>query len=176
MTDWIAFLALIGIPMLWFYLGRGPRPTTGLESPEQHTAFFRVATAELETPNCATTPDEVQDAFENFLTTVPVDVPAPVRTRMSIAVAEIVANLVRHGNSEKIQMTMAVGHNSMQVDFIDNGAPADIDLHTVDMPTELSENGWGLALARAALNELSYRHDHRGNHWKLVSLPFAPAT
>ena len=52
--------------------------------------------------------------------------------------------------------------------FTDEGDPADVDLTTVTMPDAMAERGRGLALAKACLDQLTYRRDSTGNHWTLA--------
>lgn len=173
MVNWIAFLAILGIPIVWFIVG-GRRGDSDMEVPfEEATDFFRTATDKREMRNSVSTVDEVHRALAEFLAKFPGRVPNPIGVRMEIAVAEVAANIFQHSDGRTIWMDMALGPNTLQVTFTDDGAPAEIDLSTVSMPADLVEEGWGLPLVQAALKNFSYRHDERGNHWKLVSEPFS---
>ena len=102
-------------------------------------------------------------------------VPDDVRTQMSIAAAEIGANIVEHtGGRQPVQIRMGseVVGDQVHVEFTDDGPPVDVDLTSVAMPDEMAERGRGLALAHTVLDQLAYRCDDFGNHWTLISQRF----
>ena len=99
-----------------------------------------------------------------------------IRMQMSIAVGEIVANVVEHGTQGRlnvaIQLQMSVEQGRVLVAVIDDGNETLADMSNVaGMPDDLAERGRGLALAKSALAELSYTKSTT-NHWKLVSKRF----
>ena len=102
-------------------------------------------------------------------------VPSDVRTQMSIAAAEIGANIIEHtGGSQSVGMRMGcelVG-DQVHVTFTDDGPPVDIDLASVTMPDATAERGRGLAIAQTVLDQLAYRCDELGNQWTLISQRF----
>ena len=102
-------------------------------------------------------------------------VPEDVRTQMSIAAAEIGANIIEHtGGSRPVRMRMGselVG-DQVHVTFTDDGPPVDIDLASVTMPDATAERGRGLAMAQSLLDQLAYRCDDLGNQWTLISQRF----
>ena len=100
------------------------------------------------------------------------EVPSRVRMEVEIAASEIAANIVEHCCAVGLQMELHILVNEVEVEFIDTGAPVDVDLESVSMPDEMAERGRGLAMARAALRLLSYCRDEVGNHWRLVSRAF----
>ena len=69
-------------------------------------------------------------------------------------------------------MQLWILDGEVRIEFVDDGAPAEVDLASLRMPDVMAENGRGLAIARASLRELSYRRDESGNHWMLVSRRF----
>lgn len=102
-------------------------------------------------------------------------VPADVRTQMSIAAAEIGANIVEHTGGRqpvRIQMGSELVGDQVHVTFTDDGPPADIDLASVAMPDATAERGRGLAMAQTVLDQLAYRCDDLGNQWTLISQRF----
>lgn len=104
-------------------------------------------------------------------------VPSRVRTQMAIATAEIVANIIEHaaaGRRVRVAMEVRVLATEVWVKFTDDGAPMQLDLSSVSLPDHDAERGRGLALARAALERLSYQRNS-ANHWTLVSKPFGDA-
>ena len=102
-------------------------------------------------------------------------VPANVRTQMSIATAEIGANIIEHSGGRRpvrIQMGSELVGDQVHFTFTDDGPPADIDLTSVTMPDATAERGRGLAMAQAVLDQLAYHSDDLGNHWTLISQRF----
>jgi serine/threonine-protein kinase RsbW len=94
---------------------------------------------------------------------------------MGIAAGEIGANIVEHaapGRLVRIWMDVGVSATQVHVSFTDDGDPVLIDLNGVCMPDQDAERGRGLALARAVLEQLSYRRDEL-NHWTLASKRFS---
>ena len=103
-------------------------------------------------------------------------VPDGVRMQVTIAAAEVGANILEHtgrGQLLRVWMNAAVIDDRVHVAFTDNGAPADIDLASAAMPDATAEHGRGLAMAQALLAQLTYRYDESGNHWTLISQRFA---
>ena len=102
-------------------------------------------------------------------------VPDGVRMQMTIATAEVGANIVEHtgrGQPLRIRMDPALVDDQVHIDFTDDGPPVAIDLASVVMPDPMAERGRGLAMAQALLDQLAYRRDESGNHWMLVSKRF----
>jgi serine/threonine-protein kinase RsbW len=101
-------------------------------------------------------------------------VPDTVRMQVSIAAGEIGANIMEHAGRAQpvnIRMEVRVLIDEVWVEFVDNGAPAELDLTAVGMPDDMAERGRGLALAQAVLEKLTYRRNAK-NHWTLVSRRF----
>lgn len=127
----------------------------------------------LDTVGGPNTLDEIDAALERTWSENP-HVPEDVRMAVSIAVAEIGANILEHagqGAPLLIRMQVTVRPSEVWVEFVDDGLPAHVDLSAVGMPDEMSERGRGLALARNVLGQLTYRRT-AFNHWKLVSKQF----
>lgn len=105
------------------------------------------------------------------------EIPTSIQIEISIASAEIAANIVEHSGmtcSGKIRMEVAIYSEEVRVRFFDNGRELDIDLDSVRLPHELAERGRGLALARAVLSQLYYeRCAQRYNCWTLISERFS---
>lgn len=124
------------------------------------------------------TPQSLED-FRGVLAKVwsaHAEVPDSVRAEMSIAVAEIAANIVEHaakGRAVTVRMEVMVLPDELEVRFIDDGHRAEVDLESVQMPDVDAERGRGLAVAQAVLRRLSYRRAEDGNHWTLVSERFS---
>lgn len=101
-------------------------------------------------------------------------VPDTVRMQVSIAAGEVGANIIEHAGKSQpvgIRMEVRVLINEVWVEFVDDGAPAEVDLAAVGMPDDMAERGRGLALAQSVLEKLTYRRNAQ-NHWTLVSKRF----
>ena len=101
-------------------------------------------------------------------------IPPDVRMHMTIAVAEIAANIVEHTQPVNIQMEIRVLPHQVHVVFSDDGEPAKVDIAAATMPTAAAERGRGLALAISVLDTLAYYRDSL-NRWTLISRSFSPA-
>lgn len=102
------------------------------------------------------------------------DVSGTDRVMFEMAVIEIAGNIVQHvvGEDEgpvNCNLTLKVHPNRLEAHFKDDGrsAPVDIDIDAVSMPDPLAESGRGLALAKAAVDFLSYERHKGANHWTL---------
>ena len=102
-------------------------------------------------------------------------VPDTVRMQVSIAAGEIGANIMEHAGRAQpvsIRMEVRVRIDEVWVEFIDDGAPAELDLTAVVLPDDMAERGRGLALAQSVLDKLTYQRNAK-NHWTLVSKRFS---
>lgn len=106
------------------------------------------------------------------------EVPAVIRMQMSIAVGEIVANVVEHGTQGRInvaiQLQMSVERGRVLVAIIDDGNETLADMSNVaGMPDDLAERGRGLPMAQSVLDGLSYERLSGANLWLLSSKCFS---
>lgn len=127
----------------------------------------------LDTTTGPDTLDEIQQHLDDFFA-INDAVPANIRLTLSIAVAEIGANIIEHagaGKSLKLHMAVELLPNEVRISFIDDGVPAEVDLDAASLPDDDAERGRGLAIAKAALGQLTY-HRNAANHWTLVSQRF----
>jgi serine/threonine-protein kinase RsbW len=103
-------------------------------------------------------------------------VPETVRRQVSIAAAEVLANIVEHGRRggrpANVEVEISVVDRQLQIGVTDDGDVPDIDLDLVQMPDWDAERGRGLAMAKAVLADLTYRRVGASNVWTLVSKPF----
>ena len=105
------------------------------------------------------------------------------RSRFVTAVAEIAANIVSHAHTPgsqpgPMQLGLRAYADRVEARFNDQGlafsCPPPADALSEEEapepdPLELPESGRGLAIARAFLDELEYRHTEEGmNEWRLV--------
>jgi serine/threonine-protein kinase RsbW len=103
------------------------------------------------------------------------DVAVADRVRFEMAVIEILGNIIEHAyeidspetGSRRFDVSVAATETELVASFGDNGLPMSIDLSEVAMPDELAESGRGLALAMAAVDDLSYDREGGRNHWRL---------
>lgn len=98
------------------------------------------------------------------------------RMRFEMAVIEILANIVEHAarvdppdvNPRQFDLEVTCDDEVIEARFGDDGKPAEIDLERVAMPGVESEDGRGLAMASASVDELTYERIGPVNHWRLV--------
>ena len=128
----------------------------------------------LETVTGPGTLDAIQISLDEFFA-VHRQVPHPVRLDLSIAAAEIGANIIEHaGAGRPVHLHMEIGlfPDEVWITFTDDGVAAQVNLAAAGLPDENAERGRGLAIAQAVLRELSYRRN-AANHWTLVSQRFS---
>jgi len=104
------------------------------------------------------------------------------RHLFTTAVAEIATNIVRHAYPTRegtMQVVIRADNERVVATFTDRGVvfvmpdlskrTQPIDCLDVDDVLGLPEGGYGLAIAQAALDELTYRREPDGvNRWRLV--------
>lgn len=143
----------------------------GVPSPEQTTPESAVA---LDTVTGSDTLDAVQATLDEFFA-VNRQVPHAIRLDLSIAAAEIGANIIEHaggGHPVHLHMEVWLYPDEVRITFTDDGVDACVDLVSAALPDDDAERGRGLAIARAVLRELSYRRN-AANHWTLISQRFS---
>lgn len=151
-------------------------PTAGLEAIADRV--------ELTAPAIEASLELAHVLFEHLWTQHP-EVTMPCRVRMETAALEVMGNIVEHayahdrtpasettdpavaGNRRRLQLVLGVEPGVVLVSFSDNGMPASIDLSQVVMPGEEAESGRGLAMAKASVDEITYRSEAGRNHWNL---------
>ncbi|GGM03442.1 hypothetical protein GCM10011594_24500 [Nakamurella endophytica] len=90
------------------------------------------------------------------------------RIGFELAVLEVAGNIVAHsrrGPEWSFDLAVQADSAVLQADFSDSGTPVRLDLSRVHMPDEMAESGRGLAMARAAVDELHHRPTADGNTW-----------
>ena len=108
------------------------------------------------------------------------EVPGEIRLQMSIAVGEIVANIVEHGTRGRltvlIELRMSVERDRVLVAIIDDGNETLADMSTAaSMPEDFAERGRGLPLAQSVLDSLAYERLPQANAWLLSSKRYSGA-
>jgi serine/threonine-protein kinase RsbW len=99
------------------------------------------------------------------------DVAGVDRITFETAVAEVAANIVQHAAAEGVvdfDLEVRAFPDRLEALFADNGLAADVDVAARELPDETAESGRGIALAWAALDELTYQRDGAVNRWRLV--------
>ena len=132
---------------------------------------------ELSAPATPEILDLVHGMIEQLWTTHP-DIGDRDRVRFEMSVIEILGNIVEHAyqaddqhpSSRRFEIVLAATDDRLLAHLADNGLPVGLDLSGAVMPDELAESGRGLALATAALDDLSYRRVGDRNHWDLLCL------
>lgn len=103
------------------------------------------------------------------------------RMRFEMSVIEILGNVVEHAyavdhvdvpgqEGRRFDIVVGATDSALMAHVGDNGLPTALDLSGVTMPDELAESGRGLALATAALDDLSYERVGSRNLWDLLCL------
>jgi serine/threonine-protein kinase RsbW len=86
------------------------------------------------------------------------------------AVIEVAGNIVQHGagaGSVNCNLILEVYPDRLDAHFKDDGGTAYVDIGAAHMPEALAETGRGLAMAKAAVDVLTYERRNGGNYWKL---------
>jgi serine/threonine-protein kinase RsbW len=119
------------------------------------------------TPECL---EQVHALLADLL--VDVDGVADVdRIGFETALAELVANVVEHaGVHGEVGLTVELGAGpaDLTADLYDDGPPVGIDPAAAVLPDALAERGRGLALARAAVDDVGYAFEAGTNHWSIT--------
>jgi anti-sigma regulatory factor (Ser/Thr protein kinase) len=108
------------------------------------------------------------DAAHALLARLEVD--EVTRTRIAIAVAELVGNVIEHGRTPSgrpphFVLTLTADAERVAADIEDDGIGFPPRPREVEA---MAESGRGIALAHDAVDEVRFaRHDER-NHWHLV--------
>lgn len=120
--------------------------------------------------------DQTESALAHIWSQRP-QVPAAIRQQVSIALGEVLGNIVEHGldgvdHPVHVEMEIAVSSHQLVITVTDDGDDPGIDLDAVAMPDWDAESGRGLAMAKAVLESFTYHRGDDGNHWRLASNPF----
>lgn len=124
----------------------------------------------LQVPATADALEAVHALLHRFWHAVP-DMADGDRMRFDLAVAEVAANIIEHGNAPvDLTLNLTKYEDRVVADFDENGAalPDDVIESASDPDDPLAESGRGLVLARSALDEFAYERSGDVNHWHLV--------
>lgn len=89
------------------------------------------------------------------------------RFLFATAVAEVAANIVEHGGGTRFVLTLRGGER-LDARFEDDGAAIDPDVLFRSLPADDAMRGRGMAIVRAAVDEVRYERDGDLNRWTLV--------
>jgi serine/threonine-protein kinase RsbW len=179
--------------------GGEDRPPTPPAPPARRDGAAQPALAEERIAFAATAERlaDLHAALERFWAAVDRSVPRPPdatwRQTFATAVAEIATNVIRHAypgggaaeHPDAIRLDLRAYPDRAEATFADRGvayAAPETPTAPVGMPDTpvagavdpddllaLAEGGYGLALARAAVDELDYERSADGiNHWRLM--------
>lgn len=92
------------------------------------------------------------------------------RAMFETAVIEIAANIVRHGSDEGrtvCNLILELYPDRLDARFKDDGLIAHVNIDAAAMPDSFAESGRGLAMAKAAVDVLTYERHNGDNYWTL---------
>jgi serine/threonine-protein kinase RsbW len=103
------------------------------------------------------------------------------RMRFETAVIEVATNIIEHAtkglpkpNKVTIDLQLIAGPDRITARFRDDGSEAKVDLSDVQMPDATAEVGRGIALARALVDDVTYRRSASTNIWTVTCLRTDP--
>lgn len=119
-------------------------------------------------PGCL---DAMHEALERLWSGAP-EVDDMQRMRFATALGELVANVVEHGTTgdgapPTVRLELLVEDERVVAVLCDDGSPFEAP-GGAGGDDPLPESGRGIALARAAADELEYAPETEGNRWRLV--------
>lgn len=117
-------------------------------------------------PECL---DRISDVLQQLWTEVG-DMPDLDRMMFEMAVIELAGNVVRHRHSDtgfECRITLRVSRARLEAVICDSGDPVDVDIAAAALPDDLAEQGRGLPMARAAVDELTYDRVDGLNYWRI---------
>ena len=96
--------------------------------------------------------------------------------RFETAVIEIANNILEHSQRtdppsdepRTFDVVLAADRDALTAEFRDDGRPAVIDFRAISMPDAEAEAGRGLALALAAVDDVTHEHRDGLNIWRIV--------
>ncbi len=96
------------------------------------------------------------------------------RMRFEIAVVEVATNIVEHAGEPggdctvDLNLRLAAYPDRVEARFRDTGREAVLDVSGAVLPEDAAETGRGIAMALAALDEVSYEREGDVNCWRVV--------
>lgn len=112
--------------------------------------------------------ERVHDLVDELWACVP-GVAVADRHRFETAVIEVAGNIVEHGGAEvRLRLTLQVHADRVEALFRDTGQEVDLEVLDRHQPDPMAEDGRGLALARAAADDVTYERTGRTNRWSVT--------
>ncbi len=112
--------------------------------------------------------DRVHDLVEELWTRGP-DVDPADRYRFETAVIEVAGNIVEHGGPEvRLRLWLIVTTDQLEAHFRDTGRAVDVEAAVSRVAEPLAETGRGIALARAAVDDVVYERTGSTNRWRVL--------
>jgi serine/threonine-protein kinase RsbW len=115
--------------------------------------------------------DAVHDCLDRLWAAAP-EVPLRDRIRFDTALAEVVANVVRHAvpageQAVHVDVSLMVDAGAAQADVVDDGAAVPVDLDR-GLPPETATSGRGLVLIQRAVDKFGFERRDGRNIWRIV--------
>jgi anti-sigma regulatory factor (Ser/Thr protein kinase) len=112
--------------------------------------------------------ERVHDLVDELWGLVP-EVELRDRYRFETAVIEVAGNIVEHGGPQvRLRLWLRVHPDAVEAQFRDTGRAVDLEAVGARTPDELAEDGRGLALARAAADDVTYERSGMTNRWRVL--------
>ncbi|NRQ50557.1 ATP-binding protein [Aeromicrobium stalagmiti] len=119
--------------------------------------------------------DEVHDLVARLFDEVP-DTSMVDRIRFETAVIEVAGNILEHSRRtdppsdepRSFDIVLRGDRGELAAEFRDDGRPVQIDFEQISMPGEDAEDGRGLALALATVDEISHERHDGLNIWRIT--------
>ena len=115
--------------------------------------------------------EAVHHAMEELWSAVP-DVPTRDRIRFDTALAEVVANVVRHAvpagdQAVHVKVALTVDDDSARAEVVDDGIAVPVDLDR-ELPDETAVSGRGLVLIQRATDQFGFERRSGHNVWRII--------
>ncbi len=112
--------------------------------------------------------ERVHDLVDELWVRVP-DVELADRFRFETAVIEVAGNIVEHGGGDVLlRLRLVVRSDTLEAHFRDTGPEVDLTEAVGELPDPLAETGRGMALVRAAVDDVGYERTGLTNRWHLL--------
>ena len=112
--------------------------------------------------------ERVHDLVDELWVHVP-DVDLMERYRFETAVIEVAGNIVEHGGADiRLRLWLLVRPEKIEAQFRDTGRPVDLQAAVARVPDPMAEAGRGIALARSAVDEVTYDRTGSTNRWRVL--------
>ena len=98
------------------------------------------------------------------------DVDGRDRIGFELAVIEVAGNIAEHSSRSPgftCDLVVRIQPDRLEAEFRDSGEEITVDLDDAQLPDDLAESGRGLAIARAAVSELTYLREGSENTWRI---------